>query len=257
MEFIASLFPYNRSVAMFGLAALFGSFGMLAVLELMSPARRGIAGREGRMSVNFGLGLFNMALSALLPISSLAMATWAQREGWGLFQHWPVGWYVALPLVLIAKSLLGYWLHRGFHTIAWLWPLHAVHHRDDAIDLSTSFRSHPLNHVLILLPNAALILVLGPDIWVMLAAEAVLLFAVLFHHANLQLPERANSAIERWLVTPRMHLVHHARQRDLHDSNYGDLFSFWDRVFGTYRTPPQGAMDIGVDTPPKPFWQMW
>lgn len=256
MDFVAAFFPYDLSVAIFGLATLLGSFILIAVLELLRPARRGLTGREGRMTVNFGLGLLNMALSAALPISSLAMATLAQAQGWGLFHYWDAPWVLAVPALLLVKSLMGYGIHWSFHNIAWLWPLHAVHHRDDAVDLSTSFRSHPLNHLIVLMPNALLMLALGPDVWVVLVTEAILMFAVLFQHANFHIPDRLSDQLERWLVTPRMHLVHHARERHLHDSNYGETFAIWDRLFGTYRVPPQEDMQIGVEIPAKPFWQL-
>lgn len=256
MDIIASFFPYGQAVAIFGLASMLVSFGCFAALELLRPARRGVAGRDSRMTVNFGLGLVNTALSAILPISSLAMAILAVDQGWGLFQIWPVHWTIALPVLLLAKSLLGYALHRAFHEVSWLWPLHVVHHRDDAIDLSTTFRSHPVSHLIVLVPNALLSLVLGPAIWVALIAETILFVCALFQHANLQLSERTSNSLERWLVTPRMHLVHHARERHLHDGNYGEIFAFWDHLFGTYNTQPQGTMDIGVDAPAKSFSQL-
>jgi sterol desaturase/sphingolipid hydroxylase (fatty acid hydroxylase superfamily) len=251
MAFFAALFPYSQAIALFGLLTLLASFVLFAVLELLWPARVGAAGREGRMAVNFGLGFANMAVSAILPISSLSVATLAVSKGWGLFQMWPVNMFVAIALLLLAKSLLGYVIHWLFHNVEWLWPLHAVHHRDDAIDLSTSFRSHPLNHILVLLPNALLVLALGPEIWVVLITEAIMLFAVLFQHANLRLSNKTSELIERGFVSPRMHLVHHARDRENHDSNYGEFFSFWDHLFGTYRALPQETFAIGVEIGPK------
>jgi sterol desaturase/sphingolipid hydroxylase (fatty acid hydroxylase superfamily) len=256
MEIFTTFFPYDATVTIFGLVSIIGSFVFFGLFELLRPARRGMAGRDRRMTVNFGLGIFNMALSAILPISSLAMAMLAASKDWGLFQIWPVDWFIALPVLLLAKSLMGYATHRAFHEISWLWPLHALHHRDDAVDLSTSFRSHPVAHLIVLLPHALLSFALGPEIWVVLIAEAILLSCALFHHANVQLPENINRRLESWLVTPRMHLVHHARERHLHDSNYGEIFSFWDHLFGTYRAHPDGVMEIGVEKPAKSFWRL-
>ncbi len=256
MDFVTAIFPHGQTVALFGFLTFLGSFAAIAALELMRPARRGGKARDGRLAVNFGLGVCNLAISALLPISSLAMATLAGEQEWGLFQFWPITWYAAVPILLLAQSFTGYWVHRAFHTLSFLWPLHAVHHRDDAIDLSTSFRSHPLNHVLVLLPNALLILALGPDIWTVLVTEALLLLAVLFQHANMSIPDPANDIVERWLVTPRMHLVHHARERHFHDSNYGESLAIWDRLFGTYQRPPAGAMELGVKPAARRNWPL-
>ena len=256
IDLIASLFPYGHGIALFGLAVIVLGFLVFGALELIRPARRGVVGRQGRMFVNFGLGVVNMALSAILPVSSLAMATLAISKGWGLFQHWPAPWFVELPILLLAKSLVGYAMHRAFHEVDWLWPLHVVHHRDDAIDLSTSFRSHPVSYLIVVVPHASLSIVFGAEIWVVLVAEAILFLGALFQHANLQLPEAWSDRLESWLVTPRMHLVHHARERHLHDGNYGEIFSFWDHLFGTFRTEPPGGMVIGVEIPERPFWSL-
>jgi sterol desaturase/sphingolipid hydroxylase (fatty acid hydroxylase superfamily) len=251
MNFANTLFPYGQAITVFGLASMLGSFIFLAIWEVLSPAGRTNGGRENRMRVNFGLGILNMTLSAILPLSSLAVAMLAEKNGWGVMQMVALDWYLAIPLLLLAKSLLGYGLHRSFHRYAWLWPLHAVHHRDDVIDLSTSFRSHPLAHVCLLVPNALLMLALGPDVWTALIVEAVLFFAFLFQHANIRLPDRISARLESWLVTPRMHLVHHARERRLHDSNYGEVFSIWDHLFGTYQRSPDGEFILGVE-PARP-----
>ena len=106
MDFASRFLLDNQYVALFGFVTFVVCFALVAALELVRPARRGATGREGRMSVNFGLGFFNMVVSALLPVSSLAMATLAQSEGWGLFHLWPMAWYAAIPLLLLAKSLL-------------------------------------------------------------------------------------------------------------------------------------------------------
>lgn len=254
IELIASFFPYGQGIMLFGLGIMVLGFVGVGTWELLRPARRGAPGRDGRMTINFGLGVLNMTLSAVLPISSLAMAMLAESKGWGLFQMWPVQWYVALLILLLAKSLVGYAMHRAFHEIPWLWPLHVVHHRDDAIDLSTSFRSHPVSHVMVVVPHALLSILFGASVWVVLVAEAILFLCALFQHANLELPDAISEQLERWLVTPRMHLVHHARERHLHDGNYGEIFSFWDHWFGTFRRQPDAGMEIGVAVPERSAW---
>lgn len=246
MTDFVSLWPTDMTVAAIGLGGFLGCFAVVAVAEALWPARRGGPAAPGRLTVNFGLGLANSALILMVPLSSLAAAGLAQDRGWGLFGLVPAPWWAALAVLVMARSLASYATHWLFHNVAWLWPLHAVHHRDDAIDLSTTFRSHPGNYLISSAVNFALVLAVGPTVLVALVADLVLTAAGLFHHANLQLPARASTRLERWLVTPRMHLVHHARERGLHDSNYGDLLSVWDHMFGTYRAPPAEGFVIGV-----------
>lgn len=241
-----TLLPADATVAAIGLGGFLACFMTVAVLEAVWPARRGAPGAPNRMAVNFGLGLANSALILLVPLSSLAAAGLAQDRGWGLFALVSPPWWAALAVLVVARSLTSYATHWLFHNVAWLWPLHAVHHRDDAIDLSTTFRSHPGNYLLSSAVNFALVLALGPAVLVAVIADLVLTAAGLFHHANLRLPDQSSARLERWLVTPRMHLVHHARARELHDSNYGDLLSVWDHLFGTYRAAPPEGFAIGV-----------
>lgn len=242
-------------VVLTGLGGFVACLVLVGAAELIWPARRGAGGAANRIMVNFGLGLANSAMMLLMPLSSLAAAGVAIASGWGLFQWIAAPWWVMLPAVVAVRSLSGYGMHWLFHNVALLWPLHAVHHRDDAIDLSTSFRAHPGNYLLSSAVNFAVVLALGPAILIAVLSDLVLLAGGLFHHANLRLPDQASVRLERWLVTPRMHLVHHARERSLHDSNYGELFSVWDHLFGTYRASPAEEFAIGVAPANSPHAQ--
>lgn len=254
IDFLSPDLP-NDPVVLTGIGGFVASFGLIAVAELIWPARRGAAGSANRIVINFGLGLANTAMLLLIPLSSLAAAGLAIAWGWGLFQWISAPWWVALPALIFVRSLSGYVMHWLLHNVDLLWPLHAVHHRDDSIDLSTTFRAHPGNHLLSSAVNFAVVLALGPAILIAMLSDLVLLAAGLFHHANLRLPDQASARLERWLVTPRMHLVHHARERTLHDSNYGELFSVWDHLFGTYRASPAEKFAIGVAPANSPHAQ--
>lgn len=240
-------------VVLYAAGGFAACFVVVALAEVVWPDRRGAAGRPNRLAINFGLGLANSALLLLVPLSSIAAAGWAVAHGWGVLQWLPVPVWAALPLLIAARSLSGYAVHWLYHNVDWLWPLHAVHHRDGAIDLSTTFRAHPVSYLLSSAANFAVVLAMGPSVAVAVAADLVLLAAGLFHHANLRLPDRLSARLEGWLVTPRVHLVHHARDRALHDSNYGDIFTVWDHLFGTFRAAPPGEpFTLGLEPQPRP-----
>jgi sterol desaturase/sphingolipid hydroxylase (fatty acid hydroxylase superfamily) len=188
--------------------------------------------------------LRNLGMLALVVvIADLVVGEWLLRAYAFLYQP-PVIWLDAMALPLpaqivlgfLASDLLEYGLHVASHRIGWFWRLHAVHHTDAHIDVTTAGRSHPLDVSIYVAAKIGLYALLGLPLWI----EGV---RALFHntflcvqHANVNYP----GAVERlrWLlVTPAMHRVHHDQALPNIDCNYGFIFSFWDRLFGTYRTP--------------------
>lgn len=228
------------------LAAIVVIFLGCAALEVVKPARRRKADDNSRITQNFGLGIGNMLLATILPLSSVAAAALADARDWGLFNHVNAPWWLELATLCLLLSLLSYGVHRTFHHIDWLWPLHAVHHRDQAVDLSTTFRSHPVAFLILLTANFLFTLAAGTNPLLAAIADTLLMAGGLIEHSNVRLPDRWNNQIEKIFITPRMHLVHHAREREKHDSNFGTLFSIWDHLFGTYSMPSEQEFAIGV-----------
>ncbi|MEA2783136.1 MAG: hypothetical protein QOK29_4680, partial [Rhodospirillaceae bacterium] len=81
-----------------------------------------------------------------------------------------------------------------------------------------------------------------------LAFEAAVLMAAIFHHSNLRLPVWLEAVLARLIITPSIHWVHHHRRRADTDANYGTIFSFWDRLFRSVSpTRRRPDMPIGVE----------
>jgi sterol desaturase/sphingolipid hydroxylase (fatty acid hydroxylase superfamily) len=246
MNFLIDPLSDQTTPAFVSLMAIAGMFVACAVLELLWPARRGAQIANNRMTANFGLGIGNMLLGSLLPLSSLTAAAFAEAQGWGVFNRWPIDWWAELPLLCLGVSALTYGMHWTFHHVDWMWSLHAVHHHDQNVDLSTTFRTHPAAYLIMLAANCLFMLAMGPTMWILIAVEVLILVGGLAEHSNVRVPDRWCNKLEWLFVTPRMHLVHHARDRRLHDSNYGTLFSIWDHLFGTYRRQPKANFTLGV-----------
>ena len=217
-----------------GGAALLVLLALLAAAEAIAPSRPFHDGSARRLATNFGFGLVNFGLSSLLPLSSLFAALWAREAGIGLFNAVPVPPPLLVVVTLAARSLLGYLLHRLFHLVPLLWRVHRVHHADPAVDLSTGFRSHPAEILIVAGTAAALAAGLGLSPEALLAYELAGTAVFIASHANFRLPEAVDRPLRAVLVTPAMHYVHHSCRRRETDSNFGELFSLWDRLFGTY-----------------------
>ena len=237
-------------------AALVGLWlALLFVLERWRPAAlppKG-DGRFGwrRLGRNAALWLATVGLSPLVivPVSVAAAGiapAWRDTAGW-----WPPGW-LGLAVDIIILDLWIYWWHRANHALQPLWRFHEVHHLDHFLDTTTAFRFHVVEVLIGAAVRAVLIIALDIPLVSVLVFEVVVLCASVFHHSNVKLPPRLEKALSKVVITPSIHWVHHHAIRSDTDSNYGTLFSFWDRLFRsasrTRRTP---AMPIGVERLPE------
>lgn len=226
--------------------SILASFVLLASAEFLWPARREPSREPHRMVINFGLGAVNVGLAALPLASAYGGAVLAQERGWGLFHHWHAPAALVGPIIFLGLSFIGWAVHALYHRVDWLWAWHRVHHHDQAVDISTTVRTHPLSSIGLSLATSPFTLLLGPSPEIVEIAATIIFIGGLWHHSNVRISDGWVRRLEWIIVTPRMHLVHHARDRALHDSNYGDILSIWDRVFGTYKVAAP-SFTIGVE----------
>jgi sterol desaturase/sphingolipid hydroxylase (fatty acid hydroxylase superfamily) len=232
-----------------GLIAFVLMLFVLAAAEMWRPLYIARAEPKGRILGNVVMGLINGGLALVLPLSTVLSAEWAARHGLGLMNLAPTPLLVAIPATVAIRSLAAYLVHRASHRVAWFWRVHRVHHSDTALDLSTGFRNHPLELAFVVPWLAAVTIAFGLHAPTLVVYEAAALGFALWDHANLSLPPRLDRLLRLFLVTPAMHHVHHSAVSAETDSNYGDMLSAWDRLFGTYRAldcDALRAMRIGL-----------
>jgi sterol desaturase/sphingolipid hydroxylase (fatty acid hydroxylase superfamily) len=177
-----------------------------------------------------------------MPIGSLAVADVAAARGWGLLPQIAMPAPLAFGAAFLLRSLMSYGIHVAMHKVPWLWRLHRIHHTDTAMDVSTAVRFHPLEFLISVPVVLSATLVFGfPPVAVIAYSLADAAMAV-FSHANLRLPDRLERVLRLVLVTPAMHRIHHSIAQPETDSNYGATLSCWDRLFGTHRVKPAGAV---------------
>jgi sterol desaturase/sphingolipid hydroxylase (fatty acid hydroxylase superfamily) len=232
----------TRGVA-FGVAFL-----TIASWELVRP-RRLDSRRATRWPINLSLAAVNSLVVRLIaPASGVTFALWAERRGWGVLRLVDLPAWVEWGVAILVLDAAVYFQHRLFHAIPLLWKLHVLHHADQAFDVSTGVRFHPGEIAISTLYKGAIIAGVGASPGATVAFEVVLNLGSLFSHANGQLP--GDRVLRGLVVTPDMHRVHHSTRRSEQNSNFGFSFSWWDRLFGTYRpqpAQPHESMKIGVD----------
>lgn len=230
------------------LAGLFGILGGLVCLEHWRPLRRekeAKARRNGRNLAVAALGALTIHFAESPIVSPLAKLV--ERRRWGLLK----GFRLPRPLETIAALLLLdytlYLQHVLHHRAPLLWRFHAVHHVDLDLDASTALRFH-FGEIALSLPyRAAQISLIGVDPGVLLAWQTFLLFSIMFHHSNVQLPEDLERRLARFIVTPRMHGIHHSNEPQNQNSNWSGGLSLWDALHRTLNLGvSQEDVEIGV-----------
>lgn len=205
--------------------------------------------RTAHYARNVTLGIANAAIVATVFAGALLIATeWADRADVGLL-HWiNAPQYLEWPIAILAVDAWQYAWHVANHKIPLLWRFHAVHHSDAEMDASTAVRFHTGEIALSALARILVLPALGVTMIHVAVYEAILLPIILFHHSNIHIPARIDRTVRTVIVTPWMHWVHHSDKQPETDSNYSSIFSFWDRIFRTFRLRPDPEnIRLGLD----------
>jgi sterol desaturase/sphingolipid hydroxylase (fatty acid hydroxylase superfamily) len=153
-----------------------------------------------------------------------------------------------IVLAIVCLDLLDYALHRASHRIALLWRIHQAHHSDVELDVTTALRHHPFEAAIASIVLGGGGVVLGFSTAEIASYGALAITIQLVAHANVVLPQWLTRLLAPVLVTPDFHRLHHSRLRSEADANYGQVFSFWDRLFGSQRIGDAEGIEFGVDT---------
>ncbi|MBD0288214.1 MAG: sterol desaturase family protein [Flavisolibacter sp.] len=211
-------------------------FLVLFLFESRFPLRKRVQSRWKRITINT---IVSIPAFTLLRFLFLPLMVWLAYKN----QTWHLGLnhIYSLPPVVegaIAFILLDYtnylW-HVLNHKLPALWRFHLVHHTDLDLDLTTAIRFHFGEIIGSVFFRGACTVLTGISPVAVLIYEIVFEAATQFHHSNWKLPFRIEQALNKVIVTPRMHGIHHSMIRNETDSNYAVIFSFWDRLHRTIR----------------------
>lgn len=211
----------------------------------LRPAKRPAA---ARLAVNLGVSILALAAGGLVvgPVA-LRLSAHAAETHFGLLHLMPLPVAAEFVVGFLLMDLSFYYWHRVNHVVPLFWRFHNVHHIDPDLDVSTSFRFHFGEVLYSVFFRMAQVYLLGITVLTFLVYELVFQCATLFHHSNVRLPIRLERALNKVIVTPRMHGIHHSIVRDETNSNYSVVFRWWDLLHGTLRVNvKQSDVIIGV-----------
>ena len=241
---MSSSFWTNPQVSLPAFGLLAGFFAV-AIWESFRPLRTPLLPTWRRWLAH-GVVWFVNNFAALFIVQLGAVYFAAAKSGWSFDrQNWPL---VALRILLffLLLDFLRFVEHYLFHRIPVLWRLHQVHHADADFDVSTALRFHPLQTALDQIGLLVTIAVFGPP------PEAVFAFAVagsvqdMFVHANVS-SSRLERVLRPFLITPNMHRLHHSIEIGEQNLNFGFVFSWWDRMFRTFRSGSGDVYPVGLE----------
>jgi len=150
---------------------------------------------------------------------------------------------------LILDLIGAYLVHFIEHKVPWMWKFHIVHHSDKNVDVTTGLRHHPGETVFRILFTILGVYISGASIGMVMLYQSISVLFAHITHANISLPKNLDRVISYILVTPNMHKVHHHFKLPFTDTNYGNIFSIWDRLFGTYSYVDNSkSLVYGIDT---------
>ena len=230
---------------------------MLLALESWLPAAGDRRSRMTHAARNMTLGALNVLAVGLLAAPLIAyVARWAEESRIGLLNLLGLPPAIAAVTAFLLFDGWLYLLHRANHKFGFLWRFHRVHHSDPEMDATTAIRFHTGETLISAALRLAVIPLLGVTLLQLLVYESLMMPVILFHHSNVNFPEKADRWLRALVVSPAIHRVHHSRARVETDSNYSIIFSFWDRLWGTFRLRKDGRpVDFGLDEYDGEKWQ--
>lgn len=189
--------------------------------------------------VNFGFAGMMVLASDWSTARHSGLLNWVEMPGWLYF-------LVGFSLLDLIGAYLIHWLE---HRIKWMWRFHLVHHSDRNIDTTSANRHHPGESVFRAVFTILAVLIIGAPIWLIMLYQSMSALLSQFNHANVSLPDKLDKMLSWVIVSPNMHKVHHHYVLPLTDTNFGNIFSIWDRIFGTY-AEVERVQDLvyGIDT---------
>lgn len=217
----------------------------------------------GWMAVNGFMKTFLLSFFFALALSSTTFILRATSESWSF--HLPVTpTYLLLAtfVAFVIDDFLRFYHHWLMHKIPWLWHFHKVHHAATTLTPFTLLRIHTLESVLAMLRNSFsqvivttlfILIFRFPVSWTTLFGVSFFSFIFNFavgnlrhSHIGLRFPRR----MERWLISPYMHQIHHSSSLHHRGKNLGVTFSLWDRLWGTLLVPSETKpLQFGLGQP--------
>ena len=230
-------------------ALLIGGVVFFWILEGVIP----LYGFKYNKYKHAGINLFFTLTTAIIGFGFAWVLLQASRftvsNEFGLLYAFDLPLWAQIIIGVMLLDLIGaYFIHWMEHKIKWMWQFHLVHHSDTNVDVTTGLRHHPGETVFRISFTILAVLIVGAPMGIVMLYQSLSVLFAHITHANIKMPVKIDRALSYIFVTPYMHKVHHHYTQPLTDTNYGNIFSIWDRIFGTFAQTDSSKLTYGIDT---------
>lgn len=229
IEFFENIPSYYRT------ALLVAGLMLLWIIEGVVPRFRFSGNKYRHAGTNLFFTLTTAIVNLGFAFLIVKTSEWTSANKFGLL-YWlglPL-WAHVISALLMMDFIGAYLVHVIQHKIAWMWHFHKIHHTDTEVDATTALRHHPVESMFRVIALFVAIGTMGVPVWIVMMYQTISAFMSQFNHANMRLPKWLDTALSWIIVSPDMHKVHHSAWQPQTDSNYANIFSIWDRLFGTF-----------------------
>jgi sterol desaturase/sphingolipid hydroxylase (fatty acid hydroxylase superfamily) len=220
------------------------AFVILAVWETFRPRRVAVASTARRWTSHAALWLISdVAVGWIYRASIVVTAAAVSGSRYGLLNREIVPFWARCAIAVLLLDLVRYGQHYLYHSVGVLWRIHKVHHADPDYDWSTGLRFHPVEALLTHGSYLAIVAGIAPPPAAVFGLELANIAVNFFVHANVAPPRAVDALLRHVLITPDIHRIHHSAVVAEQNTNFGVVFPWWDRLFGSYLPEPSAGQD--------------
>lgn len=228
---------------------LFGGLSLFLLIENVSPFFQFKNNKVKHVGLNLFFTFTTILVNFVFAFILIAASNYVDTNQLGIIQFVPMNLLLFTLLGVMLLDLLGAWLaHWTEHHVKWMWQFHLIHHTDMHLDASSANRHHPGESVIRFVFTLAAVVIVGAPVWMVLLYQALSVTLSQFNHSNIRMPKWLDTSLSWLFVTPDMHRVHHHYRQPYSDSNYGNIFSVWDKIFRTFKKVDNSKLVYGLDT---------
>jgi sterol desaturase/sphingolipid hydroxylase (fatty acid hydroxylase superfamily) len=197
--------------------------------------------------VNFVFTVIHLIIHTFLAVLIIKLSDWCAQAQFGIVYWTNANILLTVIIGVLALDFSSWLVHLVMHKVPLLWRFHLIHHSDTNVDVTTGLRHHPGDSLLRGIFFLLLIFISGAPMYSVMIYQTLVVLATAFTHANISLPVKLDKALSWVLISPNMHKVHHHWKQPYTDSNYGAVFSIWDRLLGTFSSLDINQVKYGLD----------
>ena len=247
IAYFATIPSSHRTIILLGGLTFFFS------IESIIPMFRFRYSRWKHAGINLFFTFTTVLINFIFAFLILKLSNFLVGHRLGLLYIVHLPDWLFMVLGLLGLDLIGAWLaHFLEHKVKWMWMFHLVHHTDPGVDATTANRHHPGESVIRVFFTMLGVAVMGAPIWLLMLYQSMSVVLSQFNHMNIKIPKGLDKVLSYIIVSPDMHKVHHHYKLPYTNTNYGNIFSFWDRIFSTFAQVKDPRKDLvyGLDTFP-------